>query len=205
MQAAGPTPGEVREALATVLARPEFAEKEPPKLLVLIGELWDRFLDVLRALSSNLELAEGAGGALAWILRAALLLGALALSLYLLAAVMRWSGRERRGVQRSAAAPPSPPDRVDWAMEAERAAEAGRFRSAVLALYQELVERLHRAGAVRRDRAKTPGDYRRELGAHPELRSGFDEFLRVFEPVAFGGREPDRRAYDRLRSLVSPS
>jgi hypothetical protein len=205
MQAAGPTAGEVREALATVLARPEFAEKEPPKLLVWIGELWDRFLEVLRALSSNFELAEGAGSAIAWILRAALLLGALALSLYLLAALMRWSGRAERAGRRSAALPPSASERVDWAVEAERAAEAGRFRTAVLALYQEVVDRLHRAGAVRRDRAKTPGDYRRELGDHPELRSGFDEFLRVFEPVAFGGREPDRRAYDRLRSLVSPS
>lgn len=205
MQAAGPTSSEVREALATILARPEFAEKEPPRLLVWIGELWDRFLDVLRALSSNLELAEGAGGAVAWILRAALLLGALALSLYLLAALMRWGGRKERAGRRSADLAPFASERVDWALEAERAAEAGRFRSAVLALYQELVERLHRAGAVRRDRAKTPGDYRRELGAHPELRSGFDEFLRVFEPVAFGGREPDRRAYDRLRSLVSPS
>jgi hypothetical protein len=202
MQAAGPTAGQVREALATVLARPEFAEKEPPKLLVWIGELWARFLETLRALISRIDLADGAGTAVAWTLRAALLLGALALSLYLLGALMRWSGRHGQAGRRSADLPSPDPERVDWALEAERAAEAGRFRAAVLALYQEVVERLHLTGAVRRDRAKTPGDYRRELGRHPELMSGFDEFLRVFEPVAFGGHEPDRRAYDRLRALA---
>jgi hypothetical protein len=90
----------------------------------------------------------------------------------------------------------------EWEEEAARAAAAGRFRDAAVALYQALLLRLEAGGVLRYDPAKTPGDYRREARRDPRAAGALTAFLRGFEPVVFGGRALDAAGYDRLRGAA---
>jgi hypothetical protein len=202
MQAAAPTAAEVREALTRVLARPEFADAPASGLAAWLARLREAIRAAYMSLLERLNLVDTGSELLLrvlwfWLAVTALLLVAHVVSS--LAGVHR--GRERaaprarRGMATARGAP------VDWLHAAERAAEEGRFRDAVLAVYQALLERLQRQGLIRYDAAKTPGDYRRELRGNPQPARGLDRFLQHFEPVAFGGREPDRVAFERLRAL----
>jgi hypothetical protein len=98
--------------------------------------------------------------------------------------------------------PRGPRTAADWEGAARRAAAEGRLREAALALYNALVLRLDARGALRFDPAKTPGDYRREVRANPEVARPFAAFVRGFEPVVFGGRALDAEGYERLRAAA---
>jgi hypothetical protein len=91
---------------------------------------------------------------------------------------------------------------AEWEAEAARLAAEGHLREAAAALYQALLLRLDAGGAVRFDPSKTPGDYRREARPHPQAARTLGSFLRLFEPVAFGGREVDGAGWERLRSAA---
>jgi hypothetical protein len=202
MQAAAPTAAEVREALTRVLTRPEFADAPATGLAAWLARMREALRAAYMSLLERLNLLDAGSDLLLrvlwfWLAVTALLLVAHVVTS--LAGVRR--GRERtspRARSRGAAVRGGP---VDWLAAAERAAEEGRFRDAVLAVYQALLERLQRQGLIRYDAAKTPGDYRRELRGNPQPARGLERFLQHFEPVAFGGREPDRAAFDRLRTL----
>jgi hypothetical protein len=101
------------------------------------------------------------------------------------------------------AAKSRPRSAVDWEAEAARLAAEGRLREASAALYQALLLRLDGRGAVRFDPAKTPGDYRREARPHPEAARALTGFLRLFEPVAFGGRGLDAEGWERMRTAAA--
>jgi Domain of unknown function (DUF4129) len=207
MQARIPTTAQVDEALRRTYTRPELAPREPGALDGLremwrqfwarVGQFFDRFGD-LRSDSPFVY----------WLVIGILVAAALAILGYLL-----WSTlvgmAERGAVERTAevrgGGAPNARARsaAEWEEEARRAAGAGRYREAALALYQALLLRLETAGAVRYDPAKTPGDYRREARRDPRAAGTLTAFLRGFEPAVFGGRALDGEGYERLRAAAS--
>lgn len=193
-----PAPEEVDRVLAEIFERPEFTPASP--------SIWS---EILQKLSSWLgkflpqsPLGDGDGQIIGW---AAIILIAVAVVLVLrrFAGARLWAGRRAAGAVEShgdAVESMDGGEAEEWERAALRAAEEGRWREAVLALYQVLLLRLDGVGAVRYDPAKTPGDYRREMRANEAARGLLEAFLRSFEPIAFGGEEPDRLVYERLRA-----
>lgn len=141
-----------------------------------------------------------------WIVVGVLALAALLIAAHFAGAIARlWRGRERtRGAERrSAGAAPLPLGAADWEDRARRAAADGRWRDAARALYQALLLHLAERGAVRYDPSKTPGDYRREVRGDAEASRALNSFLRLWEPIVFGGRAIDGSAYERLRATTA--
>ncbi|HEX8359520.1 MAG TPA: DUF4129 domain-containing protein [Longimicrobium sp.] len=198
-----PTAAGVERALREVYARPEFA---PPvqrwSFWRWMGELLE---PVFRWIAETLGRFRGLGSSapvLYWIV--VVLLAALAA--FLLVHLVRSSLGAMGGDGPAAPRPEgarAPRGVGDWEAEARRAAAEGRLRDASLALYRALLLRLDARGVIRFDPAKTPGDYRREAGRHPETARTLAAFLRGFEPVAFGGRPLDAEGYERLRSTAA--
>jgi hypothetical protein len=198
-----PSAAQVQEAVERVYARPEYQVRHGFREW-LAGVL----NDVLAWLSDRLS---GFGELrtthpLIWWL----VIGWLAASALALLAHIVWSTLQaaRRADEPAAAADatskrPRPRSAGEWEAEAARLAAAGRLREAAAALYQALLLRLDGRGAVRFDPAKTPGDYRREARAHPDAARALGGFLRLFEPVAFGGRGLDAEGWERLRTAAA--
>ncbi|HEX6937954.1 MAG TPA: DUF4129 domain-containing protein [Longimicrobiales bacterium] len=196
-----PTAEAVERALQAVYARPEFTPAAPSPITRWIGGLWDRVREFLAGL---FHMAGADGRTIGRIVIALIAIAGVVLVAYLvLVARDAWRARERRRARAHEAAPaPAAPRADEWEARARAAAGAGRWREAVLALYQALLLRLDAAGVVRYDPSKTPGDYRREARRAPDARRVLDAFLRPFEPVAFGGRAADEAVYDALRRAV---
>jgi hypothetical protein len=203
MQASLPTEPQVRAALERVYARPELAPRQPGPmdgasgfLRRVLGRIGDWF-DSFGALRSDSPLVY-------WIVIGALVALGLGIIAYFVRSTL--SSLEE-GAPRIARGPGQAIDARartagEWEEEARRAAAAGRFRDAAVALYQALLLRLEAAGILRYDPAKTPGDYRREARRDPRAAGALTAFLRGFEPVVFGGRALDAAGYDRLRGAA---
>ncbi|HEX8691931.1 MAG TPA: DUF4129 domain-containing protein [Longimicrobium sp.] len=205
MPQAAPLPGaeQVRQALDHVYRRPEFA---PPArspvgdLLRAIGRWIGRAIDFLLP---DFDAGAAGGRTLFWILVALMAAVGVAVVLHLAGVLprawaLREAGGEREGGRRGGRA-----SRADeWEERARKAAAAGRWREAALALYQALLLRLDERGAVRYDPSKTPGDYRREARRSQEAKRVLDGFLRGFEPVAFGARPLGADGYERLKATA---
>jgi hypothetical protein len=205
MQASLPTEAQVRAALERVYARPELAPPAPGpldgvraaigRLLGRIGQWFNSFGD-LRSDSPIVY----------WLVMGALIaLGLGIIGYFIYNTLLRLGNADP--APRAARGPAGAIDARartagEWEEEAARAAAAGRFRDAAVALYQALLLRLEAAGVVRYDPAKTPGDYRREARRDPRASGALSSFLRGFEPVVFGGRALDAAGYDRLRGAA---
>ena len=194
-----PSAEAVQQAVARVYARPEYAERHG------IREWINRkFAEVLGWIGDKLGSFSELRLTHPWIFW--LVIGWLAATAVALLAHRVWTTVQaaRRadpdagsGAGKSARAKPR--TAADWEAEAARLAAEGRLREASAALYQALLLRLDGRGAVRFDPSKTPGDYRREARPHPEAARALTAFLRLFEPVAFGGRGLDAEGWERMR------
>lgn len=201
-----PSPAEVDSALREVYARPELSPPPPSPVSQWLSRAWEWVTGLWDRLFPGVAVSDTASRALFWTLLAILALVGLAIALHLLMQAGGAWGR-RTGERRTGAAGGLASEgglrADDWEGLARRAAGEGRWRDASLALYQALLFRLHDRGVVRYDPSKTPGDYRREARrAGPEAGS-FEGFVRLFEPVAFGGRALDGDGYARLRALAA--
>ena len=205
MQTQLPTGPQVSQALERVYARPELAPREPGmmdgvreaigRVLMRIAEYLARFF-ALRTESPPLFYG---------VLIVLVAIG-LALLVYMILGTLARL-QEKDAPPRPARAPSGAIDArarsaAEWEEAARRAAAAGRFREAAVALYQALLLRLEAAGVLRYDPAKTPGDYRRETQRDPRAAGALTAFLRGFEPAVFGGRALDAAGYDRLRGAA---
>lgn len=196
--------GEVSRTLAEVLARPEFQPPPPSPIRDLLVRIFDwmgaRLADLVEWLFPNLGAV--AGPVFNQVAVAVLVV----VGLVLLVRLGRMALEAYRGRGEEAGADGGeharPPTATDWELRAKRAAEAGRWREAAVALYHAVVHRLADRGKVRLDPSKTPGDYRREVKDDPALSSAMKSFVRSFEPVAFGPGSPDARSYRRLRTVA---
>lgn len=194
-----PSAEQVQQAVARVYARPEYQEQHGVREWIsrMLAEGWAWVLDKLGAFS-GLRLTHP------WIFW--LVLGWVGITAVALLAHLVWTTLQaaRRGEPEPAAASGKsarvkPRTAADWEAEAARLAADGRLREASAALYQALLLRLDGRGAVRFDPSKTPGDYRREARPHPDASRALGGFLRLFEPVAFGGRGLDADGWERMR------
>jgi hypothetical protein len=203
VQARIPSAEEVQQAVARVYARPEYQEHHGirdwinRKLAEAFGWLSDKLGSF-----SELRLSHP------WIFW--LVVGWLAIAAVALLAHLVWTavqaarrGEPEAGGATGKAAKLKPRSAADWEAEAARLAAEGRLREASAALYQALLLRLDGRGAVRFDPSKTPGDYRREARPHPEAARALTGFLRLFEPVAFGGRGLDAEGWERMRTAAA--
>ncbi|HEX6040897.1 DUF4129 domain-containing protein [Longimicrobium sp.] len=205
MQTRLSTDAEVRAALERVYARPELAPRQPGlmdgfnefmrRLFGRIGDWFDSF--------GNLR---SENPVVYWLVMGALILLGLAIVAYFVRnTLLRLEDRgaaPRATRGKSGAIDARARTAGEWEEEARRAAAAGRFRDAAVALYQALLLRLEAAGVLRYDPSKTPGDYRRESRKDPRAAGALTTFLRGFEPVVFGGRALDAAGYDRLRGAA---
>ena len=194
-----PSAEAVQQAVARVYARPEYQEHHGIREWInrKLAEAFGWLSDKLGSFS-ELRMSHP------WIFW--LVVGWLAVAAVALLAHLVWTAVQaaRRaepetGAGAGKAAKSRPRTAADWEAEAARLAAEGRLREASAALYQALLLRLDGRGAVRFDPSKTPGDYRREARPHPEAARALTAFLRLFEPVAFGGRAIDATGYERLR------
>ncbi|HET7228518.1 MAG TPA: DUF4129 domain-containing protein [Longimicrobium sp.] len=199
-----PSAAQVQQALGRVYARPEF---QPPQrsgwsewLLRQLGRVlhWiGERLDWLRGLQQTAPVVF-------WLIIAWLVITLVALLGHLVWTAVKVA-RMGEDLPTPGAGPArqKPRSAADWEAEAARLAAEGRLREAAAALYQSLLLRLDGLGVVRFDSSKTPGDYRREARKHPEAAQVLGGFLRLFEPVAFGGRDLDAEGWERLRAAAA--
>ncbi|NIP78018.1 MAG: DUF4129 domain-containing protein [Gemmatimonadetes bacterium] len=197
---------EVQGTLDSVLARPEFTPTEPPLLYRLLENVSDWVSARLWPLLSRL-LPDPDWSSPAWELAGTVLflvgalVGAALLAYLAVIGARAWRARSRRAATGSAGPAPGPVTAADWETVAAGAAAERDWRAAALALYQAVVLRLGERGIVRVDRAKTPGDYRREAKrASGDVPTRVEGFLAGFERVAYGRSEPGPEQYDHLRS-----
>lgn len=196
-----PTAAEIQNAVAQVYARPEFQERHTWQewLMARVG----RALAWLGEHLSWLRDLRLTNPVVFWIVIAWLVVALLALVGHIVWTAVQVARRGDHGKDDVKAAGPRKPRGIaDWNAEAARLAAEGRLREAAAALYQALLLRLDALGAVRFDASKTPGDYRREARKNPEAARTLGGFLRLFEPVAFGGRELDSDGWERLKTAA---
>lgn len=204
---AGPLPGraEVARALARVYARPEFAPQRTYGWAQRITDAWEAVKEFFARIADRLGVMQTAAPVLFWVIFGWMAITALAILAHLVYTVSQtWRARERDpAVKPLRSAAPRPVTAADWEAEARRAAAEGRLRDAAVAHYQALLLRLDARGVLRYDSSKTPGEYRREVRRDPAAGRAFGGFLRLFEPVAFGGRALDPTGYERLRAAAA--
>ena len=199
MQAELPAAAEVQAAVERVYARRELTPPEPglfDPVTDAIGRVWSWIGGLFGRFG---ELRDTAPPLYYGVLAVLVALGVAILAFFLYNTFSRLGDADHPARVRIAGPPGARPrSAAEWEEEARRAAGAGRYREAAIALYQALLLRLEAAGAVRYDPAKTPGDYRREARPHERGARALAAFLRGFEPVAFGGRTLDAEGYARL-------
>lgn len=87
---------------------------------------------------------------------------------------------------------------------ARQNAGRGEYRLAVNDLYAALLRRLDGDGLIEIHRARTNGDYVRDLRDKPQLRGEVRSVLRDVEHVQFGDTEPSEPVYRRILDKVKP-
>lgn len=202
-----PGPAELDRAVRSVLARPEFAERELPGFLQRLVDLYTGAREALWGMIADWVAFRAAEPVLGWIVLGLAALVVLFLLVHLGRAALRaWRTRER---PRSTVDEGADADRgsaalrpATWEARAAEEATAGRLRAAAVALYRALLLRLDERGSVRYDPSKTPGDYRREAGGDAAAGEGLRDFLGRFEPIAFGGREVSPDGYASLAAAA---
>ena len=157
-----------RHRLEKILERREFAQTGRADPLAPWREKISRWIrELISRLFGPAWRSARAGEAAVWVM---------ILLIFLAFAV--WLGRLFAGsrLQSFNLEPPEAAGRTwrDWAREAREAARQGRHREAMHAAYWTAVYRLEELGAWNRDRARTPREYLRLLGARKE-RGAHDE------------------------------
>jgi Domain of unknown function (DUF4129) len=184
-------PGQVRQVVREVLARPEF--RPPPR--PLLSRLLDWLLELVGRLLAVLG-GSTAGGVVGLLL--------LALALVAVGVVV---ARFSRGITPSpelAAALPAAPARpaVAWRAEAEGHERAGEWRAAVRCRYRALLAELAARGLVEEAPGRTAGEYRGQVGRNlPAASADFAGATELFELAWYGRRPAVADQAARLRDL----
>lgn len=181
---------EASRAATEVLSRPEYAEAGPG--LVDRAVSW-----FLRELAERLG-PVGPEVDTPWVAVAVVAVVALLVVLALL--VRRFARRLRADPVLADTGPVGRPP-LDWAAEAARHEQAGRWRDAVRCRYRELVAALAAAGVVEEVPGRTAGEYLRALGERcPEAAEDFAAVTARFERAWYGRHEPTPDEVDAVRA-----
>jgi uncharacterized protein DUF4129 len=196
-----PTARQVQQAVATVYQRPEYQEHHG------IGEwFWEKVGRVLGWIGDQLSRLAGlreTAPVVFWLIVTWLVVSLVALVGHMVWTAVQAARREEDTPAAAKAKAARPRTAADWEAEAARLAAEGKLREAAAALYQALLLRLDALGAIRFDASKTPGDYRIEARQDPRAARALGGFLRLFEPVAFGGRALDAEGWERMKAAAA--
>ena len=185
-------PGEVRDAIGEVLARPEYQRPSPG----LIQRLRQAALDLIERILGAL-VGGGRGTIIAWVILALAILAIMVVATRFARGVTRDPGRgvssvavPRRGVS-------------DWRADAEAAERAGQWRQALRCRYRALVAELADRGLVEEVAGRTAGEYRAEMaGAAPGVSAPFAGATELFERAWYGDAPTGQEDAVRFRGLA---
>jgi hypothetical protein len=193
-----------REELQDILSQPEYTQymkdaEEPGQNLLLY---WlERLFDALGRLFPELEMAEGSGDALGYVIIAGGLIALALLSLFL----FRLLWVERRALRRSATASFEELEAAPAGLFERSRAEASRgaYREASRLLFLALLLGFQERGRLRVTDWKTNWEYAEELGEKDgESVALFRSSAVRFDAVWYGGREIAPAEYDAWRREV---
>jgi hypothetical protein len=185
-------PGELRDAVAEVLAREEFQRPAPG----LVQRLRNAVFDLLeRALGALLD--GGRATVIAWAIFAVAMLAIGFVVIRFSRGVTRDPGR---GVPSVSAVRR---DAADWRAEAEAAEKAGQWRLALRCRYRALVADLADRGLVEEVAGRTAGEYRADVAeAAPGVAAPFAGATELFERAWYGDRPTGSDEAARFRGLA---
>lgn len=180
---------EERQKLEDILSSQEFTQYAKPEeegrnlLLILL----ERLFEALEKLFPQIQLAEGSGSAIAYLLIVVGFVALFAIIVFLLRMVwVERRVRQRKAIVRHDELEQAP---VDLASRARAAAEAGDTREATRLLFLALLLGFQQQGLLRVEAWKTNWEYAAEL----EERGSawiplFRESALMFDAVWYGGR-----------------
>ncbi len=191
-----------RAELNSILARPEFSEDHGPKWLSGIrewlDELKESLLDVLRrGLRFLFHILMRLFGLSAiptigkYFVYGLIGLAVLAFGYFAYRTIVR--GNDLEGVA-LANLPVSAKEWVVWLSEARAAAARREWRDAIHLAYWAGISFLERQGTWKPDKARTPREYLRLLGAS-EYRETLSALTRIFELAWYANREASERSF----------
>jgi hypothetical protein len=149
----------------------------------------------------------GGGGFVGTLVEWAVLLGLVALLVWIVVTVLqRWAparttSQEAPSVEHEAGEPPRPARY--WRAEAERLEAEGRWAEALRARYRELIADLAEAGIIAEIPGRTAGEYRGDLAAgRPADAPAFEAATGLFEGAWYGGQPTGQQEALRFRELA---
>jgi hypothetical protein len=160
--------------------------------------VWERFLDLVRALAASARDGALASPVAFWL---AVALATVVVAYALGRGAAGWDARVRRRRAEGGDARPGDPWRA-----ADAAAAAGHLVDAAHLLHGAVVDALARRGLVRAHRSKTVGDYARELraraGPSPTAHAAYRDFARRYEPFVYAVGAANAARWDALRAAA---
>ncbi|HEX7276026.1 MAG TPA: DUF4129 domain-containing protein [Acidimicrobiales bacterium] len=185
------SPGEVRDAIGEVLARPEFQRPKPG----WVQRLREAVVDLIERALGNL-LGGGRGTFIAWVILGVAIIAAVLVATRFARGVTRDPGRgvSTTTVPRRGAA--------EWRADAEAAERAGQWRQALRCRYRALVAELADRGLVEEVAGRTAGEYRTEMeGTAPAVAAPFAGATDLFERAWYGEWPTGQDDAQRIRDL----
>lgn len=188
-----------------------------------LSDAWKQMSDAIRRFWRKLfpererSLTDDSSAATPWTDSVQIIVYVLAGALLLLLVVLVWRQWRRAGPKPAAAAPAPPPvdlqseqvlasqlPEMEWLRLAQEKLDAGELRLALRALFLASLAHLGDRRLIAISRAKSNGDYLRELGFRArdrqELRQRFNENVRAFDRAWYGWHEVTRETLDHFRS-----
>lgn len=179
-----------RNALSSILSRPEFQWKNQNKQPGVLAKLWQRIQQALGDLGQKLIGFRGANyilGIGAVVLLTAMLLFLFRNLLFGFVAESQLAPRSRSGSELLTA---------DTALQrAQDLSRGGDYRSAVRYLYISALLLLDERGLLSYDRTKTNRETLRSVSGHPELETPLKYVVEVFDRVWYGYQPLEDRDY----------
>jgi hypothetical protein len=190
-------PTQIKADLDSIFSRPEFRVETAKsdniftRVWKWIVDQWNAFWKRVRDALGSSGVRLGGGGGLQWVFIVAFLVFMAWLLAKLLRGFIGYRSERKAGKRTVFDFDEADADVIVepdvWLQQAERFAQEGDFRRAFRAVFIAVILQLDRAGAIRFDRARTNGDYLRQL------RGGdLPDALRLFGPLTV---EFDQRWY----------
>ena len=182
LEAPSSSPTDARAHLDAIFHRTEFKGLHGPTALEILEMRIGRWIgDLILSILMHLHLGAKVGNIFGWVV-IGIAFGFLCWWLWKRLAVLGPAAEARPG-----AAAPQITSR-QWLDEALAAADRGEFREAVHCAYWAAIARLEDSGRLSRDRARTPREALRQLGAQAFERETLANLTGSFERVWYGQR-----------------
>jgi uncharacterized protein DUF4129 len=180
-----------------ILQAREFQTAKAPSSLEAFEErMGQRIAKWIDRLLSHLHISQRTGNTLAWTIIA---LGFLALAYWIFRTLSQQECRPELPV---ASAEIIASDAREWVGDALAAAERGDYREAVHCAYWAAIARLEDLKLLKRDRARTPRESLRLMGAHPSEQTSLGNLTGHFELIWYGYRPASPGDWSEAKTLL---